>query len=112
VQLRSTIFASKLKLALYFSVAAAATALLFWVSQSQGQLKLADKAKDAKTAAAFWRETVVIFSHVLEALSILPQAEFGGWTVCASSHRCLSPPDSFLSAVQIRLQSHSCVLTL
>jgi hypothetical protein len=111
VQLRSTIFASKLKLASYFSVAAAATALLLWVSQSQGQLKLAEQAKDAKTAAKFWRETVLIFTHVLEALSILPQAESGGLTEYASSHRCLIPPISFLSTVQTRLQRHSCALT-
>jgi len=112
VQLRSAIFASKLKLAINFSVAAAATAILLWVSQSQGQLKLADKAKDAKAAAAFWRETVVIFSHVLEALSILPQAENGGWTVYACSHRCLSPSNSLLSTVQTRLQRLSCALTV
>jgi hypothetical protein len=80
VQLRSAVFSSKLRLAIHFAVAAAATTILFWASQSQGQMKLADKAKDAKAAAAFWREVLTIFSHVLEAVSIFPQAECGGWS--------------------------------
>jgi heme A synthase len=80
LQLRPAIFASKLKLTIHFLTAAATTALLLWASQSYGQLKLSDKAKDAKASAAFWRDTLTLFSHVLEAVSIIPQADMGGWT--------------------------------
>jgi hypothetical protein len=42
-----------------------------------GQLKLSEKEKNAKASAAFWRNALTLFSHVLEAVAIIPQADFG-----------------------------------
>jgi hypothetical protein len=85
LQLRTAIFASKLKLTIHFLTAAATTALLLWASHSYGQLKLSEKAKDAKASAAFWRDALTLFSHVLEAVAIIPQADIGGWTSFTAS---------------------------
>jgi hypothetical protein len=100
LQLRSTIFHAKVKVSLHFAVAGAATALLIWASQSYGQFKLADKAKDVKAASAFWRETLTLFTHVLEALSMLAQAETGGWTLSSSQQsNAVSPFKVSISSV-------------